>query len=176
MQAIDQLLRLNGCPISWTSTRSKFNGLGYVGILEVNAEESREGELVHAQQPDGTPLGITSGLYKVDSFSFKTLTDTGEQLCEQLALSFDQQGNAAANSFGDARFIYTLEMFEPNGPTMTLTVTGCKIEKRKFAAAKGTEALATEFACKALYLRTTGSGKGLSGVMQQLWSQARGLL
>jgi hypothetical protein len=175
-QAVDQLLRLNGCPLSWGSTRSKVGGIAYVGFLEVAVEESREGELIHAQQPDGTPVGITSGLYKVDSFTFKTLVDTGEMICQQLSLSFDTQGNAAGGSFGDARFIYTLEITEPNGPTMTIRVNGAKIEKRKFSTAKGTEALAYEFECKALSMGTTGAGRGLSGVMQQLWSVQRGLI
>ena len=175
-QAVDQLLRLNGTPLSWTSTRSKVNGLGYAGFLEVNAKESREGELVHAQQGDGTPLGITSGLYKVDSFDFKTLTDTGEMICQQLSLSFDPLSGAALGSFGDARFTYTLEIFEPAGPVMTVTMVGCKIEGRELSAAKGTEALATKFTCKAMAMRTTGVGNGLIGVMQQLASIQRGLI
>jgi hypothetical protein len=174
-QAVDNLLRLNGCPLSWGSTRSRFNGAAYVGVLEVNVEESREGELIHAQQPDGVALGITSGLYKVDSFSFKMLADTGEQMCQQLSLSFDLAGNFAGASFGDARFTYQLEMFEPNGPVMMITVVGCKIEKRKFATSKGSEALAFDFECKALQMQTTGAGRGLTGIMQQLWSAQRGL-
>lgn len=174
--SIDTLLRLNGTPLSWPSTRSKINGLGFVGVLEFSVEESREGELVHAQQPDGTPLGITSGLYKVDSFSFKTLADTGELIAQILSVSTSSLSGPAALSFGDARFTYTIEMLEPNGPVMTIIVNGCKIEKRKIAGAKGTEALAYEYECKAMTVQTIGAGFGLSGVIQQLWSVQRGLL
>jgi hypothetical protein len=172
----DVLLRLNGTPLSWTSTRSRVSGLCYSGFLEVSAEESREGELIHGQQPDGVALGITSGLYKVDSFTFKTLADTGEQIQEQLGISISQTSGAAAGSFGDARFTYQMEMFEPNGPTMMLTINGCKIEKRKISAVKGTEALAYEYTCKAISLTTTGVGSGLTGLISQLWSLQRGLI
>lgn len=175
--AVDQLLRLNGCPLSWTSTRSRINGIGYVGFLEVNLEESREGELIHGQQPDGTPLGITSGLYKVDSFSFKTLIDTGEMICQQLSASVSPTAGPAALSFGDARFIYQLEIFEPLGPTMMITVNGCKIQKRKISTAKGTEALAYEFEIQPINMTTMGSGLGgLTGLIQQLWSIQRGII
>jgi hypothetical protein len=176
--AVDQLLRVNGTPLSWTSTRSRIDGLAYVGFLEVNWEESREGEYIHGQQPDGTPLGITSGLYKVDSFTFKTLIDTGEQILQQLSLSASVSPlGVAAGSFGDARFVYQLEIFEPQGPTMMLNINGCKIEKRKMSTAKGTEALAYEFECKASSVTTIGVGLGgLTGVPQQLWSLQRGLV
>jgi|HubBroStandDraft_6_1064221.scaffolds.fasta_scaffold525160_2 hypothetical protein len=176
--AVDQLLRINGTPISWGSTRSRVNGLGYVGFLEANWEESREGEYVHGQQPDGVPLGITTGLYKVDSFSFKTLVDTGEQILQQLSLSASVNPvGFAAGSFGDARFTYQLEIFEPAGPTMMVTISGCKIEKRKLSNAKGTEALAYEFECKAQSIVTVGVGVGgLTGIPQQLWSIQRALV
>jgi hypothetical protein len=174
---VDKLLRLNGVPLSWTSTKSRINGISYEGFLEVNIEESREGEYIHGQQPDGTPLGITSGLYKVDSFTFKTLADTGEMICQQLALSTSPVSGPAAGSFGDARFTYQLEIFEPVGPTMMITVVGAKIEKRKITTAKGTEAFAYEFTCKALTVQSVGAGVGgLTGVVQQLWSAQRSLI
>lgn len=172
--AIDQILRLNQCPLSWTSTRSLFNGMPLVGVTEVNIEESREGEIVHGQQPDGTPLGITSGLYKVDTCTFQILADSAQMLCEMLSISFGPQGNAL-NSFGDARYNYQLGISEPLGPTMTVMVNGVKIEKRKISAQKGTGALAWDLECKAMTVQTVGVGAGLSGLVQQLWSLQRSL-
>lgn len=174
--AIDQILRLNQTPISWTSTRSLFNGIfAFSGITEVNVEESREGELVHAQQPDGTPIGITSGLYKVDSFGLQMTVDAGELLFETLALSFNPLTGVAGGSFGDARFSYQLIMGEPFGPQMSITVNGCKIEKRKMSAQKGTGALVWDLEMKAMTVRSIGALYGLSGIMSQLWSLQRGI-
>lgn len=163
MQAADEILRVSGIPFSWTSTGSKLDGVAYTGFLELNFEESREGELVHGQRADGTPLGITSGLYKVDSFTFKTLIDTGEMICQQLAATPGANG-----SFGNARFTYTLEIFEPGNPTLTITIAGAKIQKRKLAVAKGIEGLAYEFECMALGMTTRGRGLSLSGVPMNL--------
>lgn len=170
MPGVDEIFRVSGIPFSWTSTASKVNGVPYIGFLEMNFEESREGELVHAQRGDGTPLGITSGLYKVDSFTFKTLIDTGEQICQQLAATPFANG-----SFGNARWIYTLEIFEPGNPVLTITITGAKIQKRKLANAKGAEALAYEFECAALRMTTVGAGLGLAGVPMNLANLFGGL-
>jgi hypothetical protein len=137
------------------------DGVPYTGFLEVSWEESREGEYVHAQRSDGTPLGVTSGLYKVDSFSFKTLIDTGEQICQQLTAT-------GLGSFGSAQWNYTLQIFEPGNPTMTINISRIKIEKRKFSTAKGAEALAYEFECKAASVQVIGAGLGLVGVPTNL--------
>jgi hypothetical protein len=161
--AVDEVFRVSGIPFSWTSTGSKVDGVPYTGFLELDFEESREGEYVHAQRTDGTPLGITSGLYKIDGFRFKTLIDTGEQICQQLALTPGANGG-----FGNARWIYILEIFEVGNPTMTVTIDGVKIEKRKLSTAKGSEALAYEFECKALQVTTVGAGLGLTGVPNTL--------
>ena len=161
--AADEVLRVSNIPFSWTSTSSRVSGVPYTGFLEVNFEESREGELIHAQRTSGTPLGITQGLYKVDSFTFKTLIDTGEMICQQLA-----QAPGANNSFGNARWVYVLEIFEPGNPTMTITITGAKIQKRKLSTAKGTEALAYEFECAAMSMSTVGAGLSLNGVPMNL--------
>lgn len=170
MTGIDEILRVSGVPFSWTSTSSKVEGVPYTGFLEVNVEESREGEYVHAQRTDGTPVGITTGLYKVDSFTFKTLIDTGEQLSQQLALLSNPPG-----SFGNVRWTYILEIFEIGNPTLVITVNGVKIEKRKLAAVKGTEALAYEFECKALSMVTVGVGLALSGEPMTLGNILAGL-
>lgn len=163
-QGVDEILRVAGIPFSWTSTSSKISGVPYTGILSFDVSESREGELIHAQRPSGLPIGITSGLYKVDSMSFKTLLDTGEQICQQLGAAPGANG-----SFGNVRWDYTLEVFEPGCPTLTIHVTGVKIEKRKLVGvAKGTEVLGYEFECKALLMTTIGAKLGLSGLTSVL--------
>jgi hypothetical protein len=157
---VDEIFRIAGVPFSWTSTSVQVEGVPYTGFLEYNFEESREGEYVHAQRPDGTPLGITQGLYKVDSVTFKTLIDTGEQLCSQLALIPGGNG-----SFGNARFGLTIAIFEnPAMPTITIGVNGCKIEKRKFAPSADGGKLVYEFECKALSMFSQGTGIGLSNI------------
>ena len=161
---VDEVFRIAGVPFSWTSTSAQINGVPYIGFLEFNFEESREGELIHGQRQDGTPLGITSGLYKVDSVTFKTLVDTGEQICSQLAAT-----PGANFSFGNARFVLSISIFENFlQPTIGITALGCKIEKRKFAPAKGAEALMYEFECKALGMVTVGVGVGLTGIPNML--------
>lgn len=179
MTAIDKLLYLNGVPLAWNSTRSTINGLfPMLGFTEINLEESREGEYVYAQQPDGRPLGITSGEYKVDSFSFKMLAASAELLYETLAISFGPSG-AALGSFGDARFSYQLSIFEPGapvaGPALTLNVNGIKIEKRKIGASRGAGGLEWEHECKATSAETIGAGPGLSGLLSRLYSLQRAL-
>lgn len=172
--AVDQLLRVNGTPLSWTSTRSLVNGLEYEGFTSIDFTESREGEYIHAQRPDGTPLGITSGLYKIDNFDFEVLVDTGEMILQQLSISASVAPlGVAAACFGDARWVYSLSVTEPAGPTITVTIGGIKIEKRTLTTQKGTEALVYKFGCKATSLTTFGAGGTLTGLPQQLASLQR---
>jgi hypothetical protein len=175
--AVDQLLYLNKCPLSWNSTRSIVAGLyPMVGFTEINCEESREGEYVQAQAPDGVPLGITTGVYQVGSFSFKMLAASAQFLYETLMLSFDPNSGAALGSIGDARWSYQILMTEPgSGPTMSMTVAGIKIEKRKPSFQKGTGALEWDHECKAMTVTTRGVGGGLTGLVARLFSLQRAL-
>ena len=77
----DEIFRIGGFMFSRTSVAVTIDGVPYTGIFEVNGEEAREGELQHGQRTDGTPLGITSGLYTPGPLTFKTYgMDTGEQI------------------------------------------------------------------------------------------------
>jgi len=99
-------------------------------IVECNMEESREGELQWGQRTDGTPIGVTSGLYTPGPFTFKAYVDSGEQICQQLAIP-------GLGSFGNYLFTFILEIFEnPLLPSLTIQLNKCKIEKRKFALPK----------------------------------------
>ena len=155
---VDEVFRVGGFVFSRTSVATLVDGVPYTGITEVNVDEAREGELVHGQRTDGTPLGITSGLYKPGAFTFKALVDSGTQMEQQLAV-------LGAGSFGNYLFSFILEIFEnPLLPTLTIQLNKCKIEKRKFALPTDTKELQYEYECKFLGLQTIGAGVGLTGV------------
>lgn len=161
--------RINGVPYSWTSCAHLFMGLPYKGVVAANFEETREVELVHAAQQDGTPVGITSGLYKVENVSFRLLRDSAHQLMADLTAF-------GLGSFGDAEFNYTLQLVEPvlQVPPLLPSTTllgGCRITGVKESQEKGVEALVTEFNVTAKYLIRT-----IGGVPLKLWSTARSLL
>ena len=154
----DEVFRVGGFMFSRTSVATLVDGVPYTGIVEVNGEEAREGELQHGQRTDGTPLGITSGLYMPGAFTFKTYIDTGEQICAQIAAL----GNG---SFGNYLFTFILEIFEnPLLPTLNIQWNRVKIEKRKFAVPTDTSGLMYEFECKHQGMQTVGEGIGLVGL------------
>lgn len=156
---VDEIFRVGGFVFSRTSVSTLIDGVPYTGILEVGGiEEAREGEFVHAQRTDGTPLGVTSGLYMPGPLTFKTAIDTGELICEQLT-------PLGLGSFGSYLFTFILEIFEnPSLPSITIVAQKVKIEKRKFAVPTDTGALATEFECKHQGLTVVGEGVGLAGI------------
>ena len=155
----DEVFRISGFVFGRTSTTHLFDGIPYTGVLEVGGlEEAREGELIHGQRTDGTPLGITSGLYMPGAFTWKMAIDSAEQLCETLAIK-------GLGSFGSYLFTYVIEIFEnPLLPSLTIQLNKVKIEKRKFAVPTDTGALAVEFEAKHQGLQTIGAGIGLTGI------------
>jgi len=158
----DEIFRIGGFMLSRTSVKTLVDGVPYTGIVEVNGEEAREGEIVHGQRTDGTPLGLTSGLYMPGPLTFKTYIDSGEQMLQQLSV-------LGLGSFGNYLFTFILEIFEnPLLPAMTLTWNKVKIEKRKFALPTDTTALMYEFECKHLGMQGVGAGVGLFGLPSQL--------
>lgn len=161
--------RVNGVPYSYTSTSHYFDGLPYKGVTKVNYKESRKRIYVPAAQQDGTPLGITSGVYRIESLSFTLIRDSADALRQDLTA-------VGAGSFGDAQFDYMLQLFEPGTPqlpTQTL-ITGIVIEDveedQEFSE-DGGPYLVTVFTCKALFILKT-----VNGAPQQLWSLLRSLL
>lgn len=155
---VDEVFRIGGFMFSRTSVSTLVDGVPYTGITEVNGDEAREGELQHGQRTDGTPLGITSGLYMPGAFTFKTYVDTGEQMCQQLSVG-------GLGSFGNYLFTFILEIFEnPLLPSITIQWNKVKIEKRKFALPTDAAGLMYEFECKHLGMQTIGAGVGLGGL------------
>ncbi len=161
------VFRLNRVPYSWTSCSHLFNGLPYKGVLAANFKETREVEVVHGAQQDGTPLGITSGIYKVENTSFTLLRDSASALLLDLTL-------LGLGSYGDAEFTYTLSLFEPTVPPSlpsTLTITGCRIIGIEEKQEQGSGKLVTELSVQAMYVQ-----RKVGGVPVQLWSAVRTLL
>ena len=154
----DEVFRIGGFLFSRTSVSVLIDGVPYTGVFEINGEEAREGELVHGQRTDGTPLGVTSGLYMPGALTFKAYVDTAEQITEQL-------GASGLGSFGSYLFPLILEIFEnPSLPSLTITWNKVKIEKRKFGVPTDTGALAVEFEAKHQGMQTVGEGIGLVGL------------
>lgn len=158
------ITRVNRVPYSWTSCSHFFAGLPYKGITGVTFKETREVKLVHAAQQDGVPLGITSGIYKLENLSFTLLRDSALGLMQDLTV-------LGLGSYGDAEFTYMLQLFEPVVPPsipQTTLITGCRITGVEDKQEMGSDELVTEFTCQAMFLIRA---PGLT-----LYSQARGLL
>jgi len=169
--AVDEGFRINGLLLSKTSCRHLIEGVPYTGILEVSTiEESREGEYVWGSRGDGTPLGVTSGLYQPGPFTFKTDIATAEQICEQLSVLSLTTG-ATIGSFGSFLFSYIVEIYENLLlPQMTISISNCKIEGRKFSVPADASSLQVEFTCKHQGITTSGSGLGLTGLPSVMWN------
>lgn len=163
------LVRINRVNYSWTSAAHFFNGFPYRGVQAVTFKDIREPVLVQDSQPDGVPIGMTSGLYKVDNVSFTLLRDSAFGLLTDLTA-------LGLGSYGDAEFPYMLQLFEPTvigAPSLpqTTIISGCRIVGVDDAQEKGSEALVTKIDCMAIsILRTVG------GVPLQLNSLVRAIL
>lgn len=161
------ITRVNRVPYSGQSLAHYFAGFPYKGVQEVNFKETRELKLVYGAQQDGTPLGLTAGVYKIDSFDFTLLRDSALQLMSDLTAL----GNG---SYGDAEFAYLLQVYEPVTPSsvpIQTLITGARIVGVEDGNARGADELVTKFSAMALYLTRTYNGTSL-----QLWSAVRSLL
>lgn len=162
------LFRLNHVPYSWTSCGHFFNGFPYKGVTAVDFEEGREVKVVHAGQQDGTPVGITSGLYTVTSLSFTLLRDSAYALLADMTI-------LGLGSYGDAESVYILQHFEPALPVPSLPsqvlISGIRVIGVADKQAVGADELVTEIKCQALYVTRI-----YAGVPLKLWSVARSLL
>lgn len=162
----DEVFRLSGVMFSRTSTRSLISGVPYTGIKTFDVSDKREGEIIFGQRTSGQPLGITDGVYSCDDWNMEVYADTYELIMEQLGIT-----PGANLSAGNARFTYTLTISQPgviNMPTLSLTVSGMKLEKRNFALADDASALVWKLGGKALLMTTVGEGVSLSGVSSYL--------
>ena len=155
---VDEVFRIGGFMFSRTSVAVKVDGVPYTGIFDISGEESREGELVHGQRTDGTPLGITSGLYMPGPFTFSAYPDTAEQVLSQLSI-------LGLGSFGNALFTLNLEIFESlTLPIINLQWNKVKIEKRATPIQTDAGAIAWKFDCKHQGMQSVGEGLGLGSV------------
>jgi hypothetical protein len=83
-----------------------------------------------------------------------------------------------AGSYGDAEFIYTMQLFEPVVPpgvpspiATTTSIVGCRVTGVDEKQEMGSDELVTEVSAQGLYLvRTVG------GLPLKLWSTLRTLL
>lgn len=159
--------RVNHVPYSWTSCAHFFQGLPYKGITAVTFKDKRELKLVHAAQQDGTPLGLTSGIYSVENLSFTLLRDSAADLMLYLTA-------LGLGSYGDAEFNYLLQVYEPTVPPslpQSTLISGCRITGVEDKQEMGSDELVTEFTAQALFItRTVGP------VPMTLFSQIRRLL
>lgn len=159
---------MNNVPYSWTSLAHFFEGLPYKGIVGVDFKETREVKLVHAAQQDGVPLGITSGIYKVENTSFRLLTDSAHALLIDLTA-------LGLGSYGDAEFVYVMQHFEPALPVPSLPaqtiIAGCRITGVAEKAEVGVDELVLELTVQARYII-----RNVGGVPLKLWSTIRTLL
>lgn len=159
--------RVNGVPYSWNSMAHFFAGFPKKGLKKAEWSEVRERELVHAGQQDGTPLGLTAGVYHVDGVKFTFLRDTWNDIADDLT-------TLGQGSYGDAEFNYMNQLFEPAGnatPSQTL-ITRLGVTKVTETAEQGTGVLTTdvEMMCGGVLIRT------VNGNAMQLWSKLRSLL
>lgn len=158
--------RVNRVPYSFGSCASFIAGVPIRGITGVDWSEKREVKLVRDADPSGVPIGITAGLYSIDSFKFRCLRDTAT-FVKQL-LTVKGQG-----SFGDAEWSFTEQIYEPvQGSTpITTTIFGSRIIGVGNAREIGVEELVQEFTVQPIALVET-----VNGVSMQLWSKLRELL
>lgn len=156
--------RLNDTPYSATSCSWTIAGAPFVGITALSYSEKRERKLVYASRKDGTPLGMTSGKYSVDSVSVTFLRSSFQRLVEVLSL----QG---LNSYGDARFpivaTYSEQLATLAGVLpITVLITGCRVTGVKDSYSEGIDEAVTEVEMMALALTRNGT---------RLWSVVNGI-
>ncbi len=122
---------------------------------------------MHGGQQDGVPIGITAGIYKLDSLSWTLLRDSAAGLMVDLTL-------LGLGSYGDAEFTYMLQLFEPVVPPsipITTVITGCRVTGIDEKYDAGAEELVTEVSAQGLYLIRV-----IGGVPVNLFSLVRKLL
>lgn len=155
------IVRINSTPYSWTSCLFTLDLAPYIGFKDVTYEETRERKLVHVAKRNGKPVGITSGKYQVNGFTFQVLPDTWGIMTDYLTLK-------GLGSYGDATFAFGAQYIEPvpGAIPMTTLITGCQVVGVKSAHAEGTDELVKEISCMALDITENG---------KILWSLARSI-
>lgn len=120
MQDVSTLL--NGAIISAKSCRFYIDMIPRKGFVAVNYKEKLEDELVYDESPDGGPVGMTSGRYSVESFTFSMLYARWLEVMPYIAAK-------GLGSIGAARFgfqaVYSEQIHA--GPPGVDTLFGCRI-------------------------------------------------
>jgi hypothetical protein len=157
--------RLNDVPYSMNSCTWNIALAPFIGITALNYSEKRERKLVHASRKDGTPLGITSGQYSIDSLSMTMLRTSFQRLVELLSVP-------GLGSYGDAIFPIVATYSDPNATLrgelpITVDIQGCRITGVKDTFQAGTDELVTEVEMMGLQLTRNGA---------RLWSVVNGAI
>lgn len=153
------ILRVNSTVFGWNSHTAKFDAIPYNGILSVDYEQKRERKVVWGMKRNGTPLGKTSGKYSVAGCTVRMLVDSYDKLTDQLTLK-------GLGSYGDAEFLFGLQLLEPRQKPLILMFSGCTIDGEKDAVAEGTDEAAVDVEIGALSMTRNG---------KRLWSVERSL-
>lgn len=148
---------VNGDVFSWASFSLLVEVARMRGIVGLDYAEKIENEFVHADNQDGTPVGMTYGKYTPDDISLRILrsyVSTFENYLIALAPT-------SLNSIGAARFTMTSKLFEPSitglaGADVT-SLGQCRVMARKNTHEEGTGALITEYTLKCMTIVQNGN-------------------
>jgi hypothetical protein len=160
------IVRVNRVPYSGGSCLNFFAGFPYKGVKEVKYKEKRAVKVVHDAQPDGRPVGITAGVYEIESLSFKLLRDSATALMVDLS-------TLGLGSYGDAEFAYMLQVYEPvNAVPIQTLITGIRITNvEEGHTQESPDELVTDFTAMGMWVTRVYNGSALT-----LWSQTRAQL
>ena len=123
MPAIDQIVRINRIPYSWTDVGFRVAGASggapypLSGFTKVSYKEKRERKLVYGSTQDGKPLGITDGKYSIESLSLEMLRQTWDALTDYAC---SQTGTP---SYGDWIFTLTIQVYNPRLSAIVTPIT-----------------------------------------------------
>lgn len=154
--AIDQIVRINNVPFSWTSCLFLLDRLPVIGFTKVDLKEKRDRKAVRGSTQDGKPLGFTDGRYEVSGLSLVMLRQSWDAIT---TYATQQTGTP---SFGDWIFALTVQVSEPavlGINPITSTVSGCRFGEPQNAHEEGIDELLTAVECVAEF--ATHDGKRL---------------
>lgn len=151
----DLILLANGTAYSWPDHIFKINGARYVGLTALSYSEKRDRATVHAAKRDGTPMGMTTGKYEVESVSLTMLKASAILLKTTLAL-------LGLGSYGDPPFALSVTAVQnPVAgvlplPPVEVTIWGCHLIGNQNDLSEGTDASPVVLPIKALWVRENG--------------------
>ena len=149
-----RFVRVNSVAFSWYSTLFKVDNFPISGVVGCNYEQKRVKKIVDSNVPGAAPLGRTTGIYSVPTFTVRMLRQDADQLAAYVALK-SPDGNAVA----DGTFSFTVQCGEPSLPNQATTAIGysCNIESVRTVYEESVAALVEEYTLSALQIQTTDS-------------------